>query len=98
MDNKIATILEVKELFGVVKQVIKIYLTQYYDDSVLCFQILTDNTKYNRSLMMELLDIEYEITNRYKDVELSFGYIPKLYVSESEVVMKKARLIYGKDI
>lgn len=88
---------EVTKSFSSLEQVIKIYSFQD-DDSSLRFQILTSNSKYDRSLMRKMLNIEYDIVDYYDDINLSFDYIPKIYDSESEVVVEGAKSIYRKPL
>ena len=89
--------LEIYRRFNRIEQVLKIYSFEY-DINLFHFQILTDNTKYNRQLMVKLLDLEYDISGHFKGIDLSFEYIPKIYESESDVVIKGAKLIYKKQI
>lgn len=86
--------LEIVKLFSGIEKVKKIYSSQY-DKSAFHFQILTNNTRYDRELMMKLLDIEYELGHYYKHLALSFDYIPKIYQSEDEVVVEEAKQIYS---
>ena len=87
---------EILKFFGSIGLVKKIYSFEYDKDSF-HFQILTNNSKYDRSLMMKLFDLEYEIENKFENVYLTFEYIPKVYESESDVVIEDAKLIYKKE-
>lgn len=88
---------EVIRLFCAVEKVLKIYSSQY-DESAVHFQILTSNNKYDRDLMMKMLDLEYELGHNYKDIALSFDYIPKVYDYEKDIVVKYSKCIYKKNI
>jgi len=83
-------------LFSSLAQVSKVF-SFVYNDEALHFQILTSNVKYDRDLMMHLLSLEYEIGHSYRGIDLSFDFIPRIYESESEVVVDDARLIYHKE-
>ncbi|OGX14959.1 MAG: hypothetical protein A2166_03715 [Omnitrophica WOR_2 bacterium RBG_13_41_10] len=87
---------ELLSFFSGIEQVIKIFTIQT-DDFNLHIQILTDNTKYDRELMMKMYEIEYEIEQKHENVLLSFDHIPKIYNSENDIVIKEARQIYKKD-
>lgn len=88
---------EVAQLFSGIDEVIAMHSSQY-DKSALHFQILTDNEKYDRTLMMKMLELEYNIGHNYKDVALSFDYIPKVYEYEKDIVVEGARSIYKKNM
>lgn len=88
---------KVTEAFCSIPQVLKIYSLQY-TDTAFHFQILTDNTQYDRKLMRKMLKIEYEIGHYYKDIALSFGFIPKVYDSEEDIIPGEATQIYAKNI
>ena len=79
--------------FSGIERVSKIYSFEEDEDSI-HFQVLTSNRKYDRTLMMKLLDLEYEIENIFEDMHLSFDFIPMVYEFESEVIFEGAKLIY----
>jgi len=84
---------EVFRLFSNIKLVKAIYSSEY-DIDLFHFQILTNNSIYNRPLMMKLFDIEYEIEDKFPSVHLTFEYIPRVHESKDDVVIKGAKLIY----
>ena len=88
---------EIFKNFGSIEQVIKIYSFEY-DEYLIHFQILTNNTKYDKKLMTKLLNLEYDMADYFEGLNLSFEYIPKVYESDSEVVIKGAKLIYTRKI
>ena len=84
---------EIIKLFSSVEMVKAIYSVEYGID-LFHFQILTSNSMYNRPLMMKLLDLEYDVEDKFPDTHLTFEYIPEVYESEDDVVNVAAKLIY----
>lgn len=84
---------EIIKLFGSVELVKAIYSLEY-GINLFHFQILTSNSIYNKPLTMKLLDLEYDVEDKFPDARLTFEYIPKVYESEDDVVSISARLIY----
>jgi len=85
----------VAELYPKIEEVTAIYVSKYLDD--LQITILLRNSKYSRSLMDRLLDIEYSLHKEHTRVSMDFLYIPRLFEHREDVIHPKSELIYDRD-
>jgi len=83
-------------IFERIEQVFSIYVDEYLQRKR--FLILTVNEKYDDELMGQLLIAERDIRLQFKDIPLSFEYIPKLIGVLGQVVNANARLIWSRSI
>ncbi|MBM3118489.1 MAG: hypothetical protein FJ006_02890 [Chloroflexi bacterium] len=85
----------VAEAYSKVEDVSAIYVYRYLDDTN--FVILLENTKYSRSLMDRLLQLEYDLLKQNPLLTMHFFYMPKLYEGRTDVIHPGAELIYDRD-
>lgn len=83
-------------VFGGIEQVFSIYTDEYLERKR--FLILTTNEKYDDELMNRLLIAERDIRLQFKDVPLSFEYIPKLLDALGQVLNPNVKLIWSRSL
>ncbi len=82
--------------FEGIGQVFSIYADEYLQRKR--FLILTTNEKYDDELMDRLLVAEREVRLQFKDVPLSFEYIPRLIESLDQIFNPNVRLIWSRNL
>ena len=78
-----------------VDEVSAIYVSRYLDD--ITITVLLQNTKYSRSLMDKLFEIEYTLHKQNPSLTMEFLYLPRLYEHRADVIHPKAKLIYDRE-
>ena len=89
------TMARVAEVYSKVEEVSAIYVSRYLDD--ITITVLLQNTKYSRSLMDKLFEIEYTLHKQNPSLIMEFLYLPSLYEHRTDVIHPKAALIYDRD-
>lgn len=89
------TMARVAEAYSRVEEVSAIYVSRYLDD--ITFTVLLQNTKYSRSLMDKLFEIEYALHKQNPSLTMEFLYLPRLYEHRTDVIHPKADLIYDRE-
>lgn len=87
---------KVIDTFERIEQVFSIYTDEYLQRKR--FLILTTNEKYDDDLMDRLLIAERDIRLQFKDIPISFEYIPKLVEALSQVLNPHAGLIWSRSL
>jgi len=82
--------------FEGIGQVFSIYTDEYLQRKR--FLILTTNEKYDDELMDRLLVAERDVRLQFKDVPLSFEYIPRLIESLDQIFNPNVRLIWSRNL
>lgn len=82
--------------FEGIGQVFSIYTDEYLQRKR--FLILTTNEKYDDELMDRLLVAERDVRLQFKDVPLSFEYIPRLIESLGQIFNPNVRLIWSRNL
>ena len=85
----------VREVYSKVEDVSAIYVSRYLDD--ITITVLLQNTKYSRSLMDKLFEIEYTLHKQSPSLIMEFLYLPRLYEHRTDVIHPKAELIYDRE-
>lgn len=85
----------VAEAYSNVDEVSAIYVSRYLDDII--FTVLLQNTKYSRSLMDKLFEIEYVLHKQGPSLTMEFLYLPRLYDKREGIIHPKAELIYDRE-
>lgn len=85
----------VREVYSKVEDVFAIYVSRYLDD--IPITVLLQDTKYSRSLMDKLFEIEYTLHKQNPSLIMEFLYLPRLYERRTDVIHPNAKLIYEKD-
>lgn len=80
--------------FSKIDRVDFIYLQKYRDEMQI--QILLSIQQYDNKLMDELLDIEYSIRKKYKDLVFEFFYSPADISKKEDFIHPKAQCIYAR--
>ena len=83
-------------VFEGIEQVFSIYTDEYLQRKR--FLILTTNEKYDDELMNRLLVAERDIRLKFKDVPLSFEYIPRLIECLGQISNPDVRLIWSRSL
>ena len=83
-------------IFEEIKQVFSIYTDEYLQRKR--FLILTTNEKYDDELMERLLISERHVRLQFKDIPLSFEYIPKLFEALGQVLNPNTKLIWSRSL
>ena len=78
-----------------VDEVSAIYVSRYLDD--ITVTVLLQDTKYSRSLMDKLFEIEYTLHKQNPSLVMEFLYMPRLYEHRADVIHPKANLIYDRE-
>lgn len=78
-----------------VDEVSAIYVSRYLDD--ITVTVLLQDTKYSRSLMDKLFEIEYTLHKQNPSLVMEFLYIPRLNEHRAAVIHPKANLIYDRE-
>jgi len=81
-------------IFEEIRQVFSIYTDEYLQRKR--FLILTTNEKYDDELMERLLISERHVRLQFKDIPLSFEYIPKLFEALGQVLNPNTKLIWSR--
>ena len=89
------TMARVAEAYSRVEEVSAIYVSRYLDD--ITFTVLLQNTKYSRSLMDKLFEIEYTLHKQNPSLTMEFLYLPKLYEHRADVIHPGAELMYDRE-
>lgn len=89
------TMARVAEAYSKVDEVSAIYVSRYLDD--ITITVLLQNTKYSRSLMDKLFEIEYALHKQNPSLVMEFLYMPRLYEHRADVIHPKADLIYDRE-
>lgn len=82
--------------FEGIGQVFSIHTDEYLQRKR--FLILTTNEKYDDELMDRLLVAERDVRLQFKDVPLSFEYIPRLIESLDQIFNPNVRLIWSRNL
>jgi len=85
----------VREVYSKVEDVSAIYVSRYLDD--ITITVLLQDTKYSRSLMDKLFEIEYTLHKQNPSLTMEFLYLPRLYEHRADVIHPKAKLIYDRE-
>lgn len=85
----------IAEAYSKVDEVSAIYVSRYLDD--ITITVLLQNTRYNRSLMDKLFEIEYTLHKQNPSLVMEFLYMPRLYEHRADVIHPKAELIYDRE-
>ena len=85
----------VREVYSKVEDVSAIYVSRYLDD--ITITVLLQDTKYSRSLMDKLFEIEYTLHKQNPSLTMEFLYLPRLYEHRTDVIHPKAELIYDRE-
>jgi len=88
-------IARVSEVYSKVEDVSAIYVSRYLDD--ITITVLLQDTKYSRSLMDNLFEIEYTLHKQNPSLIMEFLYLPRLYENRADVIHPKADLIYDRE-
>jgi len=85
----------VRGVYSKVEDVSAIYVSRYLDD--ITITVLLQDTKYSRSLMDKLFEIEYTLHKQNPSLIIEFLYMPKLYEHRADIIHPKAELIYDRE-
>lgn len=85
----------VREVYSKLEDVSAIYVSRYLDD--ITITVLLQKTKYSRSLMDKLFEIEYTLHKQNPSLIMEFLYLPRLYEHRTDVIHPKADLIYDRE-
>ncbi len=85
----------VVEVYSKVDEASAIYVSRYLDD--ITITVLLQDTKYSRSLMDKLFEIEYTLHKQNPSLVMEFLYMPRLYEHRADVIHPKADLIYDRE-
>ncbi len=89
------TMARVAEVYSKVENVSAIYVSRYLDD--ITITVLLQDTKYSRSLMDKLFEIEYTLHKQNPSLIMEFLYLPRLYEHRADVIHPKSNLIYDRE-
>lgn len=66
------------------------------DQAIHKTMVLLSSVQYDRALMNRLLEIEYEIHERFSELLLSFSYIPLLDQRKQDIVHRTFKLLFER--